>query len=596
MAGELLNLGDVIAHFKADTKGFQSGVKEAQHSIGGLMKSATAGSVAVAGAMGAAAVGVGAFIKQGISLSAQLETNRIGFITLLGSAEKADEALKMIKKDAASTPFELPGLIQANQLLTSVTKDAPRSERMLLNVGKALTAMGKGQNELDRIIVNLQQIGAVGKASMIDIKQFAFAGIPIFEMLKESTGATGEALEDMISNGEISFELIEKMFQEAGEGSGKFAKAFENAQGSFSQVMSNFKDNVAVFLSDFVKASGIFDLAKAALNRLMEAVGNLGKILNESGIRGLWEQVVPSWLKDNLYAIAGALVGALIPAIWAAAAGLWAMFAPLVPFIAAGALIGALVQLIAERMGGWHEVLNRLKELWEKINPVVSFLIDYFKLLYTTVRDLVVPQFEMMKESLAPLLPFLKQLAIVFGVILVGALVALVTGVSVIVVAIVTFIRILIDWFMKWYQEVQKDVDLIISVLTDFPGTIRDILKGVYAAIVDPFRNAFNKVKDMADEVWEKLQKINPFHRESPSLIDNIKHGMSIIGKEYEKLGSVAGALPNAGQLAGVGGAGNVTVNFGDISVRDNNDLKAIINAVDEHLGNQGVTRRFGVG
>lgn len=210
--------------------------------------------------------GMADFAKQGISTAAQLETNRQGFLSILGSAEKADEAIAMIKRDAASTPFEIPGLIAANQGLTAITKDAGRSERFVLNIGKALAYMGKGQPELDRIALNLQQIGATGRATMIDIKQFGIAGIPIFEMLQKETGLTGDAFDKFISDGNVSFEQLEELFNKAGEGSGKFANAFRDQAGTFNQLLSNMKDNVNIFASDFVKSIGLFDVAKGAIS------------------------------------------------------------------------------------------------------------------------------------------------------------------------------------------------------------------------------------------------------------------------------------------------------------------------------------------
>jgi tape measure domain-containing protein len=228
--------GEITWNLDLDAKNFDSGIKKAQDNVSGFQKAVDKASSAIASSMSSidkafrnaeagsqlflgsltaiigAAAGAAGF---GIKMAADIETMTQGFVTLLGSTEEANKAIAMIKKDAAQTPFELPGLINANQLLTSVTKDAGRSETLLLNIGKALTSMGKGQPELDRIIVNLQQIGAVGKASMIDIKQFAFAGIPIFDMLKKKFAETGQAVVDnskkISENGAKIDELKDKL-------------------------------------------------------------------------------------------------------------------------------------------------------------------------------------------------------------------------------------------------------------------------------------------------------------------------------------------------------------------------------------------------
>lgn len=221
-------------------------------------------------AIGGFVDGIIDFNKKGLSMAAQLETNRQGFVSILGSSKKADEAIRRIKKDAASTPFEIPGLIVANQQLTAITKDADRSERFILNIGKALAFMGKGQPELDRISVNLQQIGASGRATMIDIKQFAFAGIPIFEMLQQETGLTGDAFDKFVSDGNVSFKMLEDMFNSAGEGAGKFSRAFIDQAGTFNQLMSNMNDSINIFSSDFVKAIGLFDLSKEVMKGFVD--------------------------------------------------------------------------------------------------------------------------------------------------------------------------------------------------------------------------------------------------------------------------------------------------------------------------------------
>jgi tape measure domain-containing protein len=283
-----LSAGAVIAKFQADISAFQRGVATAKASVSSLGKGfkAVGSELASAGkaisiGMGVAATGMTALATAGLKTAGDLEAQRQGFIALLGSTEAADEAIRMIKRDAAATPFELPGLIEANKLLTTVTEDAPRSERFLLNIGKALATAGKGQAELDRIIVNLQQIGAVGKASMIDIKQFAFAGIPIFKMLEEEFGVTGEALEDMISGGEVSFEKLEQMFNSAGEEGGKFAKGFEAQAGTFNQLWSNLKDTYVITMDEIVRKTGLFDIVKKTLGTLINFIdANKDSIVN----------------------------------------------------------------------------------------------------------------------------------------------------------------------------------------------------------------------------------------------------------------------------------------------------------------------------
>lgn len=230
-----------------------------------LINSAKAATLALA----AAAAGAVGF---GVKVAANLETTTVGFSTLLGSAEEARKIMDRIKKEAARTPFEIAGLSTATQLLTAVTKNGDRALDFILNIGEGLAAMGRGQAELDRIAVNLQQIAATGRAFGIDIRQFAFAGIPIYEMLQEEIGLTGEALQEFIEDGGVTFELLEKMFKSATQEGGRWAGAFKNQAGTFNQSLSNLKDSFSIFLADLTTQTGLFKAAKDGIKDLTTAI------------------------------------------------------------------------------------------------------------------------------------------------------------------------------------------------------------------------------------------------------------------------------------------------------------------------------------
>lgn len=210
----------------------------------------------------------------GIRVAADLQTAEIGLTTLLGSAEKAHKTVQRLKEEAKRTPFELPGLTQATQLLTAVTKDGDKSIDILLDVGEALAAMGKGQSELDRIIVNLQQVASLGHAATIDIKQFAFAGIPIYEMLSEATGKYGDDLQQLITDGGVTFDLLVEMFDKANDAGGRFFGAFENQKGTFNQALSNMKDSIGVFFADVVTKTGLLQGLTDAMIVVSDWMGN----------------------------------------------------------------------------------------------------------------------------------------------------------------------------------------------------------------------------------------------------------------------------------------------------------------------------------
>ncbi|RJQ67341.1 MAG: hypothetical protein C4519_24400 [Desulfobacteraceae bacterium] len=308
----------------------------------------------------------------GLKTAGQLETAEIGLTTLLGSAEEASATIKRIKEEAKRTPFELTGLTTAVQLLSSVTKDGDKATDIILDVGEGLAAMGKGQTELDRIIVNLQQVAALGKAQTVDIKQFAYAGIPIFEMLQEETGLAGEALGDFIEDGNVSFDVLVKMFDKANDEGGRFFNAYINQTGSLNQSWSNLIDTLTIASSEFVKQTGIFDLAKKAIVSLSDNIG----ILSDKTV------AVVNFLKENqtvFYMVAGAIAGALAPAVWGLVAAFAAGALALAPFILGGALIAGLIAGIYSVVTNWDESKESLKFIWETIKEIFTSGVDWVK-------------------------------------------------------------------------------------------------------------------------------------------------------------------------------------------------------------------------
>lgn len=484
------NIIKILITAKDEASSVLNGIKQQAQETADASKKFAVG-------LAAAATAAAGFLGYGAKIAGDLEASRAGFITLLGSAEKADEALAMIKKDAASTPFELPGLISANQLLTSVTKDAVQSESILMNVGKALTAMGKGQPELDRIIVNLQQIGAVGKASLMDVRQFAFAGIPIFEMLTQATGKTGEELSTFISEGGVTFEILEKMFNDAGMAGGRFADAFANQAGGFNQVLANLKDNVTIAMADIVTKSGAFDVIKNAMKGVSDWITS-NKDAIAAGLTNAF-----AWIKDNGVVIAGVLIGALVPALISTAAGVWAVIAPLIPFMAVGAAIALIITKVADSMGGWDNLLKAVQPTLSTIASVVKnvvvtafealvkvweFLKPSLMALWDTISQQLIPALMRLWNFIAPvLIPILKTVGIIIGVVIVGAIWLLVNAFN-IAFQVISF---LINGFINIWNGIVTGITWVVNLIQTVLVTAFNILSAIVTPIINGIVGVF---------------------------------------------------------------------------------------------------------
>jgi tape measure domain-containing protein len=294
----MANGGSITWILDIDDKNFSEGLSRASkkvegfsRSVGGSLQSATDSAVhfgkilAGIGAVGATAFG--ALAVKGVKFAGDLESAEQGFVALLGSAKKAEAVIARVKKEAAATPFELPGLVEGTQALAAITKDGDKAVDILLDVGKAIATSGKGQAEMNSVIANLQQVASTGVVSEMDIRQFQRA-IPLFNDILKASNLTTEELKGSANAADLLFGAFEK----AGAKGGITAMGFTAQAGTFNQVMSNLSDTIGITLSDFVKASGIFDLFKGAVTKTTGAISGFGRKFSmivgliRSGIQG----------------------------------------------------------------------------------------------------------------------------------------------------------------------------------------------------------------------------------------------------------------------------------------------------------------------
>lgn len=226
------------------------------------------------------------FIQTGIQYNAQLESYTTGFTNMLGSAEAAKAAMDAIQEDAARTPFDVASLTQANQLLISAGENAGYSRKVIMALGDAVSATGGGNAELSRMSANLQQIANVGKASAIDIKQFAYAGINIYQVLADYTGKSVQEVQKMT----ISYDLLSQALIAASEEGGRYYNAMDTQSQTMNGRVSTLKDNVSqlagLMTGDLSSGIGV---VIGNLNNMVVAAQNAYK---KDGWKGLGEAIL----------------------------------------------------------------------------------------------------------------------------------------------------------------------------------------------------------------------------------------------------------------------------------------------------------------
>ena len=219
---------------------FANGAKTSGESLSGAMTKANLLSGVIQNLASAALSATKGFIQSGIDYNAQIESYTVGFTNMLGSAEAAQQVMSQIQEDAAKTPFDVESLTKANQYLISAGENASYARKTIMALGDAVSATGGGNDELNRMAQNLQQIANTGKATAVDIKQFAYAGINIYQVLADYTGKSVQEVQNMT----ISYDLLSQALIAASEEGGRYYGAMETQSQTMNGRMSTLQDNV----------------------------------------------------------------------------------------------------------------------------------------------------------------------------------------------------------------------------------------------------------------------------------------------------------------------------------------------------------------
>lgn len=255
-SSETKNLKTMLAQAEAQLRATTTALKAANNGMDGFASStdkASGKSLANAITQGTVMAGIFSklyaaalsaaegFISSGIEYNAQIEKYATGFTNMLGSAEAAQQVMSQIQEDAAKTPFDVESLTKANQYLISAGENAGYARKTIMALGDAVSATSGGNDELNRMSQNLQQIANTGKATTADIKQFAYAGIDVYGILADYTGKSTAEVQNMT----ISYDLLTQALQAASEEGGRYYNAMSDLSQTQNGITSTLKDNVS---------------------------------------------------------------------------------------------------------------------------------------------------------------------------------------------------------------------------------------------------------------------------------------------------------------------------------------------------------------
>jgi len=382
---------------------------------------------------------------------------------------------------------------------------------------------------------------------------------------------TKEEMIDMISEGKVSFEEVQKALSGmTGEG-GKFFNLMEKQSKTFGGVMSNIKDTIGITMREIVgitatgdiREGSIFDMLSKSAQQFLEFITTnkdaMTQFVNQvvGNTVGFFQSLIPTlqtfgaWVMENKDTILTFLTGLGI------ALGSLLIISTITSLILA--LTNPITLIVI--------AITALYYAWEtNFWGIRDVLMGFYNFLVPFFQGVLMPWIEWFVRVATG---FFNNLMLNLS-----GLWNIIVGIFQIAFAVIgAAVTVFLTLFTGRWDEAWKAIDELNKIAWDglqrlFNGMV-EFLAGIGGQILNlltsPFEKAWEKIREVTDQIRDRLDFTK---RHSPSVIDIINKGVNLANRAYDNLQVpqliTTPSYQGAPSMSGVGG---VTINLnGNIS------------------------------
>lgn len=247
-----------------DISEMQRNVQRYVHNINMMQNHTDTASASVAKSFGRMQAAAGAFLSidmakrlasEMVSVYGTFQQLEIAFRTMLHSGEKAKGLMEELVHFAAVTPFNLTDVGQGAKQLLAYGTAADRITTELEMLGNVASGVSVPLGDLIYLYGTLR---SQGRASTVDIRQFAGRGIPIYEELAKVLNVSVGEVNTLVEAGRVGFPEVEKAFQNMTNKGGTFFNLMKDQSKSVTGQISNLMDNIDTKFNELGKSNDAF--------------------------------------------------------------------------------------------------------------------------------------------------------------------------------------------------------------------------------------------------------------------------------------------------------------------------------------------------
>lgn len=201
----------------------------------------------------------------------------IAFETMLGSGQKAKGMISDLANLAASTPFDMKGVVNGAKQLLAYGFAANEITDTMRRLGDVSAGLGLNLQDLTWLYGTTM---VQGRLFTRDLMQFTGRGIPLTEELAKQFGVTKDKVSELVTAGKVGFPEVKKAIESLTNEGGKFGGLMEKQSHSITGQISNIQDTIEMAINDLgTQTEGLLNDALDITSKVIDHWKEIGEVI-----------------------------------------------------------------------------------------------------------------------------------------------------------------------------------------------------------------------------------------------------------------------------------------------------------------------------
>lgn len=270
-----------------------AGAKNADKEVQKLNKDVGSipGTLAKVGAAVSAAFTVSAIVgvgKAALQAAANMELLKKGLSFTLGNSE-AERLIKTIQGIGEASAYDTTQLMPMARAWVNLGDNVDTAASKIQKIVDLGSAYGLTTDEIDRANTALAQMQMAGRIGAQDMMQLTNANIPAWKLLSEKMGLSVAELKEMSSQGQLTQEAMDMLFEAMAEKTGGAAESLANTlMGKFSNIEEAATNSMAAvgdIISEAFDVRGGLDALGELAQGFKTHVTNIKETMKDVGVK-----------------------------------------------------------------------------------------------------------------------------------------------------------------------------------------------------------------------------------------------------------------------------------------------------------------------